>query len=86
MPKAKSMSLRDSLDPNGAPLPLDPIIEGLLDRLPEYGSVWPKSKREAWLNILRQSFDLLYEDGGEVKAQPRDASMPPPRPPGANVA
>ena len=74
MPK-KSMYQADSPEPNGAPLPLDPIIEGLLDRLPELGTVWPKAKREAWLNILRQSFDLLYED--EPKPQLNTGTMPP---------
>lgn len=62
MPKPKSMSSLDSPELNGTPLPLDPIIEGLLDRLPRTGTVWPKAKREAWLSIMRQCFDLLYDD------------------------
>lgn len=41
---------------------LDPIIKGLIDRLPKPGSRWEKSKRKLWLQILENSFDLVYED------------------------
>lgn len=41
---------------------VDPIIAGLIDRLPPSGSRWPKAKRKLWLQILENSFDLVYED------------------------
>ncbi|RWC13944.1 MAG: hypothetical protein EOS51_20360 [Mesorhizobium sp.] len=48
---------------NGGDAPtLDPIIKGLIDRLPPPGTDWPKAKRKLWLQILENSFDLVYED------------------------
>lgn len=41
---------------------LDPIIKGLIDRLPRPGEKWSKAKRKLWLQILENSFDLVYED------------------------
>ena len=39
---------------------LDPIIKGLIDRLPKAGSVWPSAKRKLWLKIIEDSFELIY--------------------------
>lgn len=47
------------------PPELDPIIKGLIVRLPKSGEVWPKDKRKLWLQILENSFDLVYRDNGE---------------------
>lgn len=44
------------------PSKVDPIIQGLLARLPETGAVWPVEKREIWLNLLKGSFELIYKD------------------------
>lgn len=44
------------------PPDLDPIIAGLLARLPKPGSKWPKAQREVWLQLFKGSFDLIYED------------------------
>ena len=44
------------------PPDLDPIIRGLIDRLPPSGSVWPAEERELWLSILKASFQLVYKD------------------------
>lgn len=46
-------------------LNVDPIIQGLIDRLPAAGSRWSKNKRKLWLQILENSFDLVYEDGAD---------------------
>ncbi len=48
----------------GGELPpdIDPIIAGLISRLPKAGTVWAKDKRKLWLQILENSFDLVYED------------------------
>lgn len=56
----------------GGQLPpnIDPIILGLINRLPKSGDSWPKAKRKLWLAILENSFDLVYEDhenGGDLK-------------------
>lgn len=42
---------------------LDPILRGLIIRLPKSGAKWPKSERKLWLQILENSFDLVYRDG-----------------------
>lgn len=50
-------------DANGSEPPLvDPIIQGLLARLPKTGSVWPESERKLWLTLLEGSFKLIYTD------------------------
>jgi hypothetical protein len=46
----------------GLPPGVDPIIAGLLKRLPKSGDVWPKTQRKLWLQLLEGSFDLIYED------------------------
>ena len=45
---------------------IDPIIKGLIDRLPGPGNEWPASERKLWLEILENSFKLVYK---EPKAQ-----------------
>ena len=52
---------------NGGDLPpeLDPIIRGLISRLPESGAKWPSGERKLWLGILESTFRLVYEDDGE---------------------
>ena len=61
-------------DSSGEPPPtLDPIIKGLIDRLPKAGSVWPSEQRKLWLKILEDSFQLVFNDDetrgedGEIK-------------------
>ncbi len=51
-------------DGGGGDLPpgVDPIIRGLLVRLPKSGDVWPKEQRKLWLQLLEGSFDLIYKD------------------------
>ncbi|MCW5699333.1 MAG: hypothetical protein KIT00_05790 [Rhodospirillales bacterium] len=46
----------------GQPPDVDPIIAGLLARLPKPGSKWPKAQRKIWLGLFEGSFDLIYED------------------------
>ena len=41
---------------------IDPIILGLLARLPKSGNVWPETERKLWLGILENSFRLIYKD------------------------
>lgn len=43
------------------PPPIDPVIEGLLKRLPKTGDVWPVD-RKLWLQLLEASFKLIYKD------------------------
>jgi hypothetical protein len=46
--------------------PIDPIIAGLLKRLPKAGDTWPKAQRKLWLQLLEGSFDLIYLDKDEA--------------------
>jgi hypothetical protein len=46
----------------GTSVGLDPIIAGLLGRLPKSGDVWPDSERKLWLQLLEGSFKLIYKD------------------------
>jgi hypothetical protein len=45
---------------------IDPIIAGLLKRLPKSGADWPKTQRKLWLQLLEGSFDLIYTDKNEA--------------------
>jgi hypothetical protein len=46
------------------PSSVDPIIQGLLARLPASGAVWPEQERNLWLELLKGSFKLIYQDSG----------------------
>ncbi len=50
---------------SGEQPPIDPIIAGLLKRLPKSGADWPKAQRKLWLQLLEGSFELIYEDNGQ---------------------
>jgi hypothetical protein len=67
--------------------PIDPIIAGLLARLPKSGDVWPIAERKLWLQLLEGSFQLIYKDAGPAKLPPppgdaeyRKAQGMPPHP------
>ena len=50
-------------DASGSAAPsVDPIIQGLLARLPATGSAWPESERKLWLTLLEGSFKLIYRE------------------------
>jgi hypothetical protein len=49
-------------DGGGDEPPIDPIITGLLKRLPKTGAVWPDAERKLWLQLLEGSFKLIYKD------------------------
>ncbi|MBV9858630.1 MAG: hypothetical protein JO038_00780 [Alphaproteobacteria bacterium] len=55
----------------------DPLIQGLLNRLPEPGTVWAVEGRAAWLRAAATNFTLMYQGEGEIavisKAPPPDA-------------
>lgn len=41
----------------------DPLIQGLIDRLPHPDSVWLPSERAKWLRTAESIFDLVYKLG-----------------------
>ena len=53
----------------GGPTGIDPIIMGLLKRLPKSGYVWPETDRKLWLELLEGSFKLIYKE--------KDVDVPP---------
>jgi hypothetical protein len=59
----------------GDPPAIDPIIGGLLKRLPKTGDVWPEADRKLWLQLLEGSFKLIYKDGD---GQSTSAPLKPP--------
>ena len=46
------------------PPDIDPIIMGLIRRLPKSGKRWPANERKLWLGILENTFQLVYTDDG----------------------
>jgi hypothetical protein len=52
---------------NENPPDIDPIIEGLLKRLPKSGDTWPEAERKLWLQLLEGSFKLIYKDAASNK-------------------
>lgn len=58
---------------DGGPPTIDPIIDGLLQRLPKTGDVWPEADRKLWLQLLEGSFKLIYKD----KVAPSSPEVPP---------
>lgn len=57
---------------------IDPIIRGLLVRLPKSGDVWPDADRKLWLQLLEGSFKLIYKDKrSEFPLPPPPISAPP---------
>jgi hypothetical protein len=64
MPKPKSTSrlAPPEADEEYETSRLDPIIKGLLDRLPAPGDEWSQQDREQWLQVLRLAFALIYHE------------------------
>jgi hypothetical protein len=55
----------------GGDLPvIDPIIDGLLKRLPKSGDVWAEDERKLWLSLLEGSFKLIYKGAAPNKIPP----------------
>ena len=41
---------------------IDPIVKGLIRRLPPSGTPWPPEARKLWLEVLEGTFELVYTD------------------------
>jgi hypothetical protein len=68
MPRAKHIEPNN----NEENYHLDPIIEGLLGRLPAPGEVFVPADRALWLKIMADVFGLIYLD----KEPPEDGDTP----------
>lgn len=54
-------------DQGGGGGPQDPLIVGLVKRLPQAGAVWDVDARAAWLRLATSIFDVVYEGAnGEI--------------------
>lgn len=56
--------------------PQDPLLVGLVNRLPEPGSSWDGEARATWLRLAVSIFDMVYQGGGAeitVTAKPQTA-------------
>ncbi|MBI5429486.1 MAG: hypothetical protein HY938_03390 [Nitrosomonadales bacterium] len=40
---------------------MEPLIRGLIEKLPDTGSVWDLADRAKWLNAAASNFDLMYK-------------------------
>jgi hypothetical protein len=66
-PKGDDPEIKKSGGNDGTPPDIDPIIRGLLVRLPRSGDVWPEAERKLWLDLLSGSFKLIYKDKESAK-------------------
>jgi len=58
--------------------PVDPVIKGLVDRLPKPDSNWPIAARVKWLQTMANAFGLIYEsdnDAGDIVVGVRKATV-----------
>jgi hypothetical protein len=46
--------------PSGGKSALDPLIQGLLSRLPNPGDPWSTDKRQKWLQTLAANLEIIY--------------------------
>ena len=51
---------------NELPQALDPLIQGLLSRLPNPGDPWSVEKRRKWLQTLAANLDIIYPNDGDA--------------------
>ena len=50
---------------------IDPLLQGLLQRLPKRGETWPEHTRKEWMATLEANLKLIYpvsEQGGPMPA------------------
>ena len=48
----------------------DPLVQGLLNRMPSPDKGWPVAERARWLQAFAMNLSLIYGDQGEVKITP----------------
>lgn len=52
-----------------------PFIQGLLQSLPEPGTVWTIEGRAAWVKAAIQNFTLMYQGDGTIDVQVAAAKL-----------
>jgi hypothetical protein len=61
--------------PNNSRPKLDPLIEGLLSRLPEPGSLWAADIRKRWLQTLEANLEMIYPLNGDDERSNNGSSL-----------
>ena len=64
----------DSVDESQSSLDLDPIIKGLLEKLPPPGQEWSEDQRKLWLGLLENTFRLIYKEPVKLLTPPSEES------------
>ena len=54
----------------------DPLIQGLLKRLPEPGKPWPEAGRVKWLQAAAHIFDLMYTGDADITIETEQRDGP----------
>lgn len=49
----------------------DPLIQALIEKLPDPDSHWPQAERDKWLALFKQAIDIAY---GDPSAAPPEAT------------
>ena len=64
-------------EPTDCAMP-DPLIQGLVDRLPKPGSVWSLDDRGKWLRATAVIFNLVYktDEGGRDRHSSEPKALP----------
>lgn len=44
-----------------------PLIQGMLETLPDVGEAWPEAERKAWLTMAESIFAMIYAKASEVR-------------------
>ena len=67
---------------------LDPLIAGLLRRMPKAGEAWPVAERARWLQTLAMNLSFIHADkpsDSTIDVTVKSATVPPPPPSQLNV-
>ncbi len=62
-PAAVAKSAAPASFAGGGGAALDPLIAGLLDRLPPPGEIWSTEKRKKWLQTFEANLEMIYPEG-----------------------
>jgi hypothetical protein len=63
-------------DPTPTTPALHPFIDGLLRELPAAGQPFPKDKQDAWFEIAKATFRLIYPNGSDSREARTDIPEP----------